>query len=384
MGAVEYHVVQPGESTLDVAQKYGMRKKAVLVKNRMARNEELRAGRLLWLRHVRPREVAVEYRSLPESVGLERPLLATRSAPDDNAAQAVEVAPNAPGKSPAKRRSADAEDGWGEALPSRNAPAAAAQAPMPTSSPAPMPAPVTLLPSAPALIRTAASVPTKVASQLPPPAAPPAPAPLADEPRETEPAAEMAVEAPVASPTAGVPAPELEPVPEPAKNELSAAPRPMVVMPAPVAAPAALPVTHRVAPHESVYSIARLYQMAPATLMAINNLTLPANLLIGQMLLLKSPEATPMAVSVPVAPARAASGASRTNPAVYAPTPVVAQAPAPVPGGFAVQHTVAKGETLFSISRLYKVKVADLQAWNGKLDGNVKIGEVLRVQASTK
>ena len=177
----------------------------------------------------------------------------------------------------------------------------------------------------------------------------------------------MAVEAPVASSIAGVPAPE--PVPEPA------------ALPA---TPVAVPATHRVAPRESVYSIARLYQMAPATLMAINNLTLPANLLIGQMLLLKSPEVTPMAVPVPVAPARAASGTSRTNPAVYAPTPVVAQAPAPVSGGFAVQHTVAKGETLFSISRLYKVKVADLQAWNGKLDGNVKIGEVLRVQASTK
>jgi membrane-bound lytic murein transglycosylase D len=49
-----------------------------------------------------------------------------------------------------------------------------------------------------------------------------------------------------------------------------------------------------------------------------------------------------------------------------------------------LQHTVMKGETLFSISRLYKVKAADLQAWNGKLDGNVKIGEVLQVTPNTK
>ena len=45
---------------------------------------------------------------------------------------------------------------------------------------------------------------------------------------------------------------------------------------------------------------------------------------------------------------------------------------------------VAKGETLYSIARRYEVKAADLQAWNGKLDGSVKIGEVLRVQPPAK
>jgi LysM repeat protein len=41
------------------------------------------------------------------------------------------------------------------------------------------------------------------------------------------------------------------------------------------------------------------------------------------------------------------------------------------------QHTVQKGETLFSISRHYGVKPAQLQAWNNKATGDVKIGEVL-------
>ena len=45
---------------------------------------------------------------------------------------------------------------------------------------------------------------------------------------------------------------------------------------------------------------------------------------------------------------------------------------------------MAAGETLFSISQRYKVKVADLQTWNAKPDPSVRIGEVLRVQAATK
>jgi len=43
-------------------------------------------------------------------------------------------------------------------------------------------------------------------------------------------------------------------------------------------------------------------------------------------------------------------------------------------------HTVQKGETLFSISRQYNVTAAQLLEWNGKADGKVKIGEVLVVE----
>ncbi|OGX86324.1 hypothetical protein BEN47_01895 [Hymenobacter lapidarius] len=119
--------------------------------------------------------------------------------------------------------------------------------------------------------------------------------------------------------------------------------------------------------------------------MALNNLTLPANLLIGQVLQLKAPLAQPV-YAAPVPPAQAAGVVGQRNPAIYTPKAAVAPVAA-APGvsfGAASQHTVVKGESLFSISRLYKVKVADLQVWNGKLDESVKIGEVLRVQASAK
>ncbi|WP_147320989.1 lytic transglycosylase domain-containing protein, partial [Hymenobacter lapidiphilus] len=60
-GAVEYHVAQLGESVLTVSQKYGLRAKAIWQKNRMARNEELRPGRVLWLQHTRPKATPVEF-----------------------------------------------------------------------------------------------------------------------------------------------------------------------------------------------------------------------------------------------------------------------------------------------------------------------------------
>ncbi|UOQ72215.1 LysM peptidoglycan-binding domain-containing protein [Hymenobacter cellulosilyticus] len=42
-----------------------------------------------------------------------------------------------------------------------------------------------------------------------------------------------------------------------------------------------------------------------------------------------------------------------------------------------MRHTVQKGETLFSISRHYGVTPAQVQEWNNKPTGAVKIGEVL-------
>ena len=44
--AVEYHVVQPSETVFDIAQKYGVRQKAIVNKNRLARTEQCLAQRL--------------------------------------------------------------------------------------------------------------------------------------------------------------------------------------------------------------------------------------------------------------------------------------------------------------------------------------------------
>ncbi|UOQ78267.1 transglycosylase SLT domain-containing protein [Hymenobacter sp. 5516J-16] len=110
--AVEYHVARPGESVAIVSQKYGMRAKAIWSKNRMARNEELRPGRVLWLQHTRPKNVPVEYADGNNATALaafEKPV-ATATAPavtPTTASAAPAPTPAAPAKQPEKKRKLD-------------------------------------------------------------------------------------------------------------------------------------------------------------------------------------------------------------------------------------------------------------------------------------
>ncbi|MBF9141985.1 LysM peptidoglycan-binding domain-containing protein [Hymenobacter properus] len=438
--AVEYHVLQPGETVFDVAQKYGMRQKAVYNKNRMARNEELRPGRVLWLQHTRPRETAIEYRALTESVALERPsstptaaeretdalvstaneaiTLPRRAATESGQVKVKVKVKSEDGKTKSKRVVADDADGWGETL--ATAAATAAPVPVPTPAVAPAPAPVAAVPAPTPPAPTPARPAVAKATYLPPPAAAPAPAPLADDPGEIDSAA--VAPAPARPTTVSKPAPT--PKPAPAKAAEPAPTYPAVVAAKPVAtapvavtkptavAPKAAPAdaTHRVEAKETVYSISRLYNIPPATLIAINQLQPPYGLVLGQTLKLKAaePEAAPaVSKAAPVAkapqqpapaasqaPAPASQSSGRINPAMlYVPkktSPAAAAAAAtpaaPVAPASQATHTVAKGETLYSIARQYKVAVADLQAWNGKApeDASAKIGEVLRVQAPAK
>ncbi len=60
-GKVHYHIVQPGETLWGISQDYGIKLKKLLHKNRMRKEEELKIGRVLWLRFIRPTRVPVEY-----------------------------------------------------------------------------------------------------------------------------------------------------------------------------------------------------------------------------------------------------------------------------------------------------------------------------------
>ena len=378
--AVEYHVVQPGETVFDVAQKYGVRQKAIVAKNRLARTEELRPGRVLWLQHVRPREIAIEYRTLPEGAALERSAANAAAETDAlveqaNAAVATlreSVPGDAKVKVKIKVKNGGAEtkevvkaeaDGWGEALSTATAKAAA-----PAAAPVSAPAPVQMAAepvAAPAPQPTQPAATTEPTIELPPPAPAPAPAPLADEPKPVD-AAGILVES---TPTE-TPAPVSAPAPRPVTPGIVYTPtrpapaRPVAGPPAPTSAvagqPAAAPsdTYHRVEPGETVYSVSRRFQVPPATLIALNQLPPPAKLVAGQMMLLKP-------VGLTGAPLPASRPATPADPN-------------------ATTHTVAVGETLYSISRLYKVTVADLQVWNGKPDTSVKIGEVLRLTDEAK
>lgn len=77
-GKVHYHVVQPGETLWGISQDYGIKLKKLLHKNRMRKEEELKIGRVLWLRFIRPNGVPIEYSNVKvtgQSVGAEDRLI---------------------------------------------------------------------------------------------------------------------------------------------------------------------------------------------------------------------------------------------------------------------------------------------------------------------
>ncbi|MDO7876501.1 LysM peptidoglycan-binding domain-containing protein [Hymenobacter sp. ASUV-10] len=441
VAAVEYHVVQANESVADVAQKYGIRQHAIQQKNHLAKNEELRPGRVLWLQHTRPRSIAVEYRNEQEGIGLEMPVGTPRPArpvavvpvvppvaplpPTAEPAPVVVAPAPKPTPTPATEPSEAREipdapdvDAATEALNSRPAVVVA-----PPALPTPRPLPPT--PAAPLSLPPRAPLPTGGLADEPEPetvtARPTAPKPAAPRPVASKPA----VPAPTAEAPAALPKPIVLPQPaktmppRPAAPVAAAAVAPAPARPAaPVAdtdgkvlvtyqpaarpapgkapapkAPIATPATaadelHRVVPGETVYGLARQYEIKPADLLAWNNLPPNAGLSVGQLVRLRpAAEAAPAPV-VPAAPPAAtkptpaaSKPAAALRLATTAPNPALYVPPTPKKAAASSQHTVVAGETLYSISRLYEVKVESLKVWNNNHVDAVKVGEVLRVKA---
>ncbi|QJX45916.1 LysM peptidoglycan-binding domain-containing protein [Hymenobacter taeanensis] len=360
--AVEYHVARPGESVATVSQKYGIRAKAIWSKNRMARNEELRAGRVLWLQHTRPKSVPIEYAD-----GNNAPALAAFERP---------VSADAPASAKAEKPSPTQEQGTAVGWPTTS------RAPATKTAPAPSPAPGTSvvqpdsatdehtenlndLPPAPTKVASdtpqnsnSTSTAAASASSAPAPRKPlPASAPIADEPleeaTESEPAA---TPAPVAMPAAS-PSVVNAPIAVPTQPVVPVAPT--VVQPVPASG------LHTVEPKENLYSVARRFALRPADIVAWNNLPQNPSLRIGQVLRL----------TAPVAAEPATTPAAGSAPAQTTATPAATEG---------IRHTVQQGETLYSISRRYAVTPAQLQEWNNKPDTGVKIGEVLVVKFTSK
>ena len=81
---IHYHVVIPGENAWSISQKYGLKIKKLLAKNRMKDEKELSQGMVMWLRFIRPANVPVEYKeskvqnmvikSVPNEIETSRPI----------------------------------------------------------------------------------------------------------------------------------------------------------------------------------------------------------------------------------------------------------------------------------------------------------------------
>jgi membrane-bound lytic murein transglycosylase D len=58
---ISRHITKEGESLWEISQRYGLRQKSLMRKNRMSLGEETKPGRVLWLRKRRPKDVDIEY-----------------------------------------------------------------------------------------------------------------------------------------------------------------------------------------------------------------------------------------------------------------------------------------------------------------------------------
>ena len=122
----------------------------------------------------------------------------------------------------------------------------------------------------------------------------------------------------------------------------------------PAAAQEAAGTTHVVQAGENLFRIALRYGVTVDALMAANNLSSPNLIYVGQVLIIPSGAAG--------APAPAAESAG---------------------GGEGVTHTIARGETLFSVARQYGVTINAIMAANGIADPNrIYAGQTLAIPAS--
>jgi membrane-bound lytic murein transglycosylase D len=119
----------------------------------------------------------------------------------------------------------------------------------------------------------------------------------------------------------------------------------------PVVVPAVKPESHTVQVKETLYAIAKMYEVGVMDLVKWNNLDLQQGIKPGQILLLKDPGGvTQVKEEVTVSKAK---------------TPLV--------------HEVKSSDTLYSIARQYGVTIKEIMDWNEKKDFSLSVGEKLKI-----
>ncbi|MCH7413625.1 LysM peptidoglycan-binding domain-containing protein [Belliella sp. R4-6] len=176
----------------------------------------------------------------------------------------------------------------------------------------------------------------------------------------------------------------------------------------PYIAPAALPqgsILHNVAQGETLFSISKKYNVSVGDIMSWNNLK-GNDLSLGQALVLQGvgkPEAPKPVVEAnkeleKVADSGKAKASAKKDEAQKKVEEAKVEVPkakevatreveetkssnatgAVYPGDW-ITHTVAQGETLFSVAKKYDSKVEDLINWNGLTSNNLSLGQKLKV-----
>ncbi|MBF9253416.1 LysM peptidoglycan-binding domain-containing protein [Pontibacter sp. 172403-2] len=404
----EYHVVQPGESMQQIAQHYGIKLNYLLFKNRMSRSEAPVPGRVLWLQKRRPYATPVEVRDL------NRQQVASTAAPDSYNKPVATRTTEATKTTAAVHDKKPKENIFtrfinrltGRTKQPEKEPEVIAAEPEIVKQPVatdPTPAMATEIPAeetaaaqqAPAVpgkvtqaetegqikaqpetekeetLETAAPVTTSPAAKTNKAGLYPGTAKATPDTTTQQEAAGWPVQ--TSETEAAITAEAIEPAQEtdgaipaetimaaedtifketPAAAATTVKPAPTKPLAEPTTQPA--PTRHVVQQGQTLYSISRMYAVSINDISRWNNLG-EEPLKVGQELLIAEPLAVP-----------AQSGPAET----YA-------APEAANG----LHTVAAGETLYQISKMYNVTPEQLRTWNNLPDNSIRLGQELRVAA---
>lgn len=111
---------------------------------------------------------------------------------------------------------------------------------------------------------------------------------------------------------------------------------------------------HKVTAGESLYSIAKKYNISVDELKAMNGVT-SNNISAGQLLIVNTSVET----------------VEETSPVTILDTPSAKEP---------LIHSVKKGDTLYSIARMYNCSIHDLKKWNDNLSDAIKIGDKIKIE----
>ncbi|MGF7218159.1 membrane-bound lytic murein transglycosylase D [Spirosoma lacussanchae] len=359
---VPFHTVRDGETSRSISQRYGLRLKKLMRYNRLDRVQKLAVGRVMWLRERRPNNKPVEIINSPTP-----PVYDQTPTP---AARQAEVASNSGPRRPVSgmnevpRTASERKMYQPKLVGGGVTPNDGSSEPATRPEPAPAPAQPTTSRSSDTgsqrvvIVRSPETgTPEKtvpVATRPERATVPVKSAPESDRyegPREQQADGSLTVPTTKAPPRPAAPAvvkADRTPAPVASTPErmVELAPRPAA--PAPVVNRSA--ASHTVEAGQTYYSISRLYGLTVDELLALNSRTSSDVLEVGQQLVVK---ATPGRV---VQPSKSATAS-----------------------GDVIYHTVAKGETMFRISKSYGVTIEQIQQWNNLTDVAVKEGQKIKI-----
>ncbi|MBX2951243.1 MAG: LysM peptidoglycan-binding domain-containing protein [Leadbetterella sp.] len=365
-GPVPYHTVSDQQNLWEVAHIYGLRLKKLKKFNRLAENEDIRTGRVLWLQKKRPRKTAIQYNTnltAPPEV----------LSPETTLTDVTTAVPDTPEKDSAGTRYITHRVLENETLFSLAKKYG------------------TTVEKLRELNRLKPNEGIQYNQRLQ--------VPYSDEPeddwvedekkqtqavlmppkKETVPKTETPKEKPMEIPVVTTPAEKTTTpvVRETPAGGVSAAKR------------------HRVSPGETLFSIANRYGTTVAELRRMNNMSPSETLKSGTTLIVSGAAApgtgttganssgaastgTPGATSQGVAtPGASTPGASTPG----ASTPGTTRTPEPSKNtATASTHTVQRGETLFSIANRYGLTVDELRSLNGLSANSIQAGQKLKVK----